>query len=106
MYLVLLIVNKNGSLIFSKVMSNQQQFTVNEMIRLGSTFHSMHAISSEITPVSMRDTSSQLGSPVLEGISEVVTETFVVKCLQTLTGVKFILSSNEAQSIATQNTLL
>ena len=100
MHLVFLIVNKNGSLVFSKVMSQHQEFTVNEIIRLGATFHSMHAISSTITPASMKDTSSQLGSPVLEGITELVAETFVLKCLQTLTGVKFILSSNEDYSIS------
>ena len=76
------------------------------MIRLGSTFHSMHAISSTFTPASMQDNSSQLGSPVLEGICELVAETFSVKCLQTLTGVKFILSSNEHHSISQQDSLL
>ena len=95
MHQVLFVVNKNGTLVFSKVMSNEQQFTANELIRLASTFHSMHAISSQITPASQQDSSNQLGSPVLEGITEIVAETFVLKCLQTLTGVKFLLSSSD-----------
>jgi len=45
MHLVLLVVNKHGTLVFSKVMG-EQQFTANELIRLAATFYSMHAISS------------------------------------------------------------
>ena len=33
-------------------------------------------------------------SPVLEGITEIVAETFILKCLQTLTGIKFLLVSD------------
>jgi len=96
MHLCFFIVNKNGQLVFNKVMNPLQNFTANEMIRLSSTFHSMHAISNSITPSSQIPTLSgtQLGSPVMEGITEIVVDTFVLKCLQTLTGVKFLLVSD------------
>ena len=92
MHLLLLVVNKNGSLVYTKVLGHQQ-FAANELIRLASTFHSMHAISAQITPTCQINRETQLGSPVYEGISEIEADTFVMKCLQTLTGVKFLLSS-------------
>ena len=81
MHLVMMVVNKHGSLVYRKVMTQEQQFSENELIRLGSTFHSMHAISSNVTPQCLQDNSGQFGSPVLEGINEIVCDTFVLKCL-------------------------
>ena len=46
-----------------------------------------------------------MGSPVHEGITEIEADTFVMKSLQTLTGVKFLLSS-EPSSIKEQDQLL
>ena len=45
---LLIIVNKYGSLFYSK--SFQKEYKANDFILLGSTFHSMHAISSQCTP--------------------------------------------------------
>ena len=45
---LLIIVNKYGSTLYSK--SFQKEYTDNEFILLGSTFHSMHAISSQCAP--------------------------------------------------------
>ena len=70
MHHFLLIVNKSGQLVFEKIMGNKQ-YSSNETIGLASTFHSMHAISAEITPKCMIDRNSKLASPVLEGISEI-----------------------------------
>lgn len=50
MHFLLLIVNKHGSLSYTKVFSDRHKFNPNEFILLGSTFHSMHAISSQVTP--------------------------------------------------------
>ena len=99
MHLIFLIVNKHGSLVFSRVMntgmSNSKQYDANELITLASTFHSIHAISSQITPTSELPVESVnlLASPVLEGITDIVADQFVFKSLQTLTGVKFLLAS-------------
>ena len=43
---------------------------------------------------------------MFEGISEIVADTFTLKCLQTLTGVKFLLSSAEQSYIAQQSAIL
>ena len=105
MHLILIVINKNGSLVFSKPLSNKVQFTGNELIRLASTFHSMHAISSQITPKPLIPPESEVPSPVLDGIVEIVVDTFVLKALNALTGVKIFLVS-EPHTANTQANLL
>lgn len=83
------IINKAGGLIFQQdLSSNAPQFSSNEHLRLASTFHSMYAIATLISPVS-----NSGGIEVVEG------DSFVLKCFQTPTGTKFCLlastSSNE-----------
>ena len=51
MFFYLLIVNKNGSLIFDKAFSDKIKLSSNEAIKLASIFYSMHAISVKLTPV-------------------------------------------------------
>ena len=43
---------------------------------------------------------------MLEGITELVADTFVFKCLQTLTGVKFLLGSTHPTSSREQDAIL
>lgn len=85
-----MIVNKSGQLVFDKLMGNKE-YTSNETIGIASTFHAMFAISSTITPKCMQNKDSKLASPVLEGITEIQADTFVIKCLQTQTGLKFMI---------------
>ena len=92
-HLCLFVVNKNGSLVYTRTFSNRLNFTNNDTIRLGSTFHSMHAISSQITPSCALPKPQQLEAPVLDGITEIVTDTFVLKSQNTLTGIKIVLVS-------------
>lgn len=49
----LLIVNKNGSLIFDKAFTNNIKLSSNEIINIAAIFYSMHAISSKLTPVNI-----------------------------------------------------
>lgn len=51
MYYLLLIVNKNGSLIFDKVFSDKIKLSANEAIKIASIFYSMHAISTKLAKV-------------------------------------------------------
>jgi hypothetical protein len=51
----------------------------NDYLRLGSTFHSLHAIATQLSPV----------SPAGGGIRVLDTDTFRLECFQTATGVKF-----------------
>ena len=51
MFYYLLIVNKNGSLIYDKAFSDRVKLSANELIKISSIFYSMYAISSKLTPV-------------------------------------------------------
>jgi hypothetical protein len=51
MFYYLLIVNKNGSLIFDKSFTDKIKLSSNEAIKMASIFYSMHAISAKLTPV-------------------------------------------------------
>jgi hypothetical protein len=75
MYLQLFIINRSGGLIFSKNLSNlAPNLSTNDCLRLGSTFHGLHAITTQIAPV------------ISAGIERLETDTFVLHCLQSLTG--------------------
>ena len=98
----LFIVSKNGSLVYRRIFSEKisNQLSTNDLIRLSSTFHSMHAISSQIIPDCAKEEENHLlADPLLEGINEIVTSAFTLKSLQTNTGTKFILISSQAESI-------
>ena len=53
MFFSLLIVNKSGGLIFHKYLSSStsNSVTTNELLRIGSTFHGLNAITSQIAPI-------------------------------------------------------
>ncbi|KAK5582786.1 hypothetical protein RB653_004372 [Dictyostelium firmibasis] len=73
------ILNKAGTLIYQNDFGNTEKLSHNSYIRLGSTFHSLHAIASNLSPVS--------GSS--SGIEVIETEAFKLQCFQTHTGIKF-----------------
>ena len=82
MHLVLFIINKYGSLVFSKAFAHRASgYSANELILQASSFHSMHAISSQITPAGLLPKETQLEAPVLDGITEIVADSFVLRCL-------------------------
>ena len=47
---------------------------------VGSTFHGLHAITTQIAPI------------ICSGIDSLVTDTFQLQCFQTLTGIKFLIT--------------
>ena len=78
------IVNINGGLIYSKVFAEkmQQGLQQNDLLRLASTFHTMHSISSTIIPAGSKiEENPLLTEPLLEGINEIVTNAFTCKCM-------------------------
>ena len=82
-YYQLFIVNRYGGLVYSKSLSPQApNLSTNDCLRLGSTFHGLHAIAQQIAPV------------VSNGIERLETDTFVLHCLQTLTGAKFVVTAS------------
>ena len=83
MYFQLFIINRYGGLVYSKPLSPQApNLSTNDCLRLGSTFHSLHAIATQVAPV------------ISAGIERMETDTFVLHCLQTLTGVKFVVTAS------------
>lgn len=82
MFLQLFVVNKSGGLIYNQNLSAAApRLTSNDWLRLGSTFHSLHAIASQVAPVPS------------SGIEKLETDTFKLQSFQTLTGVKFVITA-------------
>lgn len=72
----LYVINKAGGLIYQKNFAEGlKTLTSNDYLILAGTFHGVHAISAQISPVQ--------GS---SGIETLETSTFTLRCFQTLTG--------------------
>ncbi|XP_021734497.1 trafficking protein particle complex subunit 4-like [Chenopodium quinoa] len=74
----LYIINKSGGLIYYKDYGSAGRMDTNDTLRLASLWHSMHAISQQLSPVS-----GCFGVELLEA------DTFDLHCFQSLTGTKF-----------------
>ena len=96
MFFYLLIVNKNGSLIYDRAFSNMK-LSSNEVINIASIFYSMHAISSKLTPPGYEKTSELK----LEngGIEVMEASSMRLVCYQTLTKIKFIFVTDYQTSL-------
>ena len=82
MFLQLFIINRSGGLIYNRNLSSAApNLTTNDSLRLGSTFHGLHAIATQIAPV------------LSVGIEKLETDTFKLQCFQSLTGVKFVVTA-------------
>ena len=88
MFYYLLIVNKNGNLIYDRSLNSSLNLSQNETINIASIFYSMHAISAQLTPPGYEN-SSELK---LEnhGIEILESSSMKLVCHQTLTKIKFI----------------
>jgi hypothetical protein len=79
----LYIINKAGGLIYQKDFNEGlAKLSSNEYLVLAGTFHSIHAITSKISPI--RNSTSS-GLEILEA------DIFKLYCYQTLTGTKFLI---------------
>mmetsp|Transcript_21546 Transcript_21546/g.38409 ORF Transcript_21546/g.38409 Transcript_21546/m.38409 type:complete len:138 (-) Transcript_21546:397-810(-) len=76
----LYIVNKSGGLIFDKDFVQVAKLDVNDKLRIASMWHSLHAISTQVSPASG-----------CQGIELLNAETFDMHCFQTPTSTKFLL---------------
>eukprot|EP01101_Sappina_pedata_P002936 TRINITY_DN13147_c0_g1_i1.p1 TRINITY_DN13147_c0_g1~~TRINITY_DN13147_c0_g1_i1.p1 ORF type:complete len:137 (+),score=31.67 TRINITY_DN13147_c0_g1_i1:2-412(+) len=84
----LYIINKSGGLVFQSDYGREApKLDLNDHMRLGSTFHGLHAIASTLSP-----NGSSSGIQVIEG------DTFRLHCLQTSTGTKFFLTADKNRS--------
>lgn len=90
-FLHLFIVNKSGGLIHHRPLSSKApRIATNEWLRIGSTFHSLHAIAAEASPLRMPGNKNAYGAD--DGIEEIQAAGLMLKCFQTRTGVKFVVT--------------
>ena len=59
---------------------------INDCLRIGSTFHSLHEISTQLAPVPS------------SGIKRIETNLMHLECFKTLTGVKFVITAKPQES--------
>ncbi|CAN6575846.1 hypothetical protein ACFX13_010390 [Malus domestica] len=78
----LYIINKSGGLIYYKDYGSAGRMDTNDTLRVASLWHSMHAISQQLSPVSG-----------CFGIELLQADTFDLNCFQSLTGTKFFVVS-------------
>lgn len=78
-------VNKSGGVVYSRKLSQQvSNLTDNDYLRLGSTFHSLHAIATQVAPV------------LCSGIESIDSDGCKLYCYCSKTGVKIIVLSTIA----------
>jgi len=98
MFLHLFIVNKSGGLIYHRSLSPKApKIGTNEWLRIGSTFHSLHAIATEASPLKLPGDKK---SGADDGIEEIQAEGMTLKCLQTRTGIKFVITAEPNTTVA------
>ncbi|ORY99074.1 Sybindin-like protein [Syncephalastrum racemosum] len=84
----LYIINKAGGLVYNRDFTdNLPKLSSNEYLVLAGTFHGVHAITSQISPL-----------PNSSGIEMLEADTFRLYCFQTLTGTKFLLVTAPQQA--------
>ncbi|PFH38791.1 sybindin family protein [Besnoitia besnoiti] len=86
----LFINNKHGSLVYHRNFTPAVQLSANDAIRLASTFHGLSAIAAQVSPASS-EKGSFFNALQPKGINRVEAENFRLQCLETLTGLKFVL---------------
>jgi len=95
-FLHLFIVNKSGGLILHRPLGPKApSIGTNEWLRIGSTFHSLHAIAAEAGPVRLNGNKNSYGAD--DGIED-IEGGVILKCLQTRTGIKFVLTAEPGTS--------
>ncbi|MCO5611853.1 hypothetical protein L7F22_066112 [Adiantum nelumboides] len=82
----LFIINKSGGLIFYKDYGSTGRLDTNDSLRLASLWHSMHAISQQLSPTTG-----------CGGIEFLEADTFDLRCFQSLTGTKFFVMAEPVE---------
>lgn len=86
----LLIINKAGGLVYNRTFhTGLGQLSGNDYLILAGTFHGVHAITKNLSPVSAARDST--------GIESLQTSRFLLSCTQTPTGTKFLLFTEPVQ---------
>ena len=83
-----MIINKSGGLVYNQDLSPQAaQLDSNDWLRIGSTFHSLHEIARSIPPGRS------------SGIVALETSSFALRCLEAMTGIKFVLTAERGTQV-------
>jgi len=97
----LYIINKAGGLIYQKDYVGQSRLSGNDYLRVASTFHSLHAISGRglnlaPTQISCPPSTGNPSNLALSnvGITSIDCRDYRLNCVQTLTGIKFLILSS------------
>jgi hypothetical protein len=93
----LYIINKSGGVVYHQTFhKDAPKLGMNDYLRLGSTFHGLYAITSQLSPAASTNGGSSSGLQILQ------TDTFRLQCLQTSTGTKFyLIAEPNAQNLET-----
>ncbi|CAI2384178.1 unnamed protein product [Moneuplotes crassus] len=95
MHFAIFIINSHGSLVYDNTaLSDKIKIKSNDALRLAGTFHTMHSISSQITPESAEEEKFIAGTHLRDGIQTIESDSFKLHCYQVLTGIKFLLVSD------------
>ncbi len=100
----LIIINKAGGLIYQRDFAEGlNKLSINDYLVLAGTFHSVHALTTRLHPLSHAPNTSLSSTPSSRpdppsGIEVLETENFRLQCFQTLTGTKFLLFTEPNQA--------
>jgi trafficking protein particle complex subunit 4 len=68
------------------------KISTNDWLRIGSTFHSLHTMAAAAaTPLNCPQNTNAMGAD--DGIEEIVAKGMILGCLQTRTGITFVLTA-------------
>ncbi|KAH3764637.1 trafficking protein particle complex subunit 4 [Pelomyxa schiedti] len=81
------VINKAGGLIYHQDYDGRPKLDLNEYLRVGSVFHAVYVIASQLDPHPATQSS---------GIMSLDGDTFTLHCFQSPTGVKFVLVTDTA----------
>lgn len=97
MFLTLFIVNSSGGLVYTRQLSPlAPKINTNDSLRIASTLHSLHAIAAEAAPVKLPGNKNpRTGAD--DGIEVIEAGGMIMQCLQTRTGMKFIITSTSTK---------
>lgn len=95
----LVIINKAGGLVFNRnFQDGLQTISTNDYLVLAGTFHGVHAITSRLNPVKNPPRQPGDRPEPSTGLEVLETENFRMQCFNTMTGTKFLLFTDTAQS--------
>mmetsp|Transcript_63162 Transcript_63162/g.181690 ORF Transcript_63162/g.181690 Transcript_63162/m.181690 type:complete len:154 (-) Transcript_63162:58-519(-) len=97
-FLHLFIVNKSGGLIHHRALSKKApSISTNDLLRIGSTFHSLHAIAAESSPARLPGNKNVSGAD--DGIEEIQAAGVLLRSYHTRTGIKFVITALPTTSV-------